>query len=116
MVTAQWELCKTLHRPPLCTKARQVANASLQAFPQDLNWYPQYDVVYLRWMLEYYKESGDSRFYALAQHNAERALAAVNDSGYYENRWDGTPIADGLEEEAANLELFAWMAAVPSPS
>lgn len=116
MATANWELCKTLKKPAYCTKARQIANASLKVFPQDLNWAPQFDVVYLRWMLEYYKESGDRRFYDLAQHNGQRALAAVNESGYYLNKWDGTPLADGLEEEAANLELFAWLAAMPPPS
>jgi uncharacterized protein YyaL (SSP411 family) len=115
MVTANWELCQTLHRPAMCAKARQVANASLSAFGQDLDWAPQFDVVYLRWMLEYYRESGDPRFFQLAAHNADRALAAVNASGYYLNRWDGTSLADGLEEQAANLELFAWLAAVPQP-
>jgi hypothetical protein len=114
MITANWELCKMLHRPAMCTKARQLANAALAAFPHALDWVPQYDVVYLRWMLEYYRESGDVRFHQLAVDNAERAIAARNESGYYLNNWDGKPIADGLEEEAANLELFAWLAARPA--
>ena len=111
MATANWELCKTLSQQAMCTKARQLAGASLQAFGQNLNWSPVYDVVYLQWMLEYYKDSGDGRMLDLAQHNAARAAAAVNESGYYLNRWDGTPLADGLGEEAANLDLFAWVAA-----
>ncbi len=116
MVTASWELCKARHEPARCAKARAVANASLSVFPRDLNWAPMFDVVYLRWMLEYYKDSGDSRFYDLAIHNGQRALASVNESGYFLNRWDGTPLADGLGEEASNLELFAWLAATPAPS
>ena len=116
MVTANWELCKTLGKPAMCTKAQQVANASLVAFGQNLNWAPMYDVVYLQWMLEYYKESGDARFYTLAAHNAARALASVNESGYYLNDWNGKPLADGLGEEASNLELFAWMAASAPPA
>ena len=111
MATANWELCKTLNQQAMCTKARQLADASLQAFGQNLNWSPVYDVVYLQWMLEYFKDSGDGRMLDLAQHNAARAAAAVNESGYYLNRWDGTPLADGLGEEAANLDLFAWVAA-----
>jgi glycosyl hydrolase family 76 len=111
MITANWELCKRLQQPSLCTKARRLANAAYTAFPRNLNWAPQYDVVYLRWMLEYFRESGDARFHDLAAYNAERALASINESGYYLNRWDGTPLADGLEEEAASLELFAWLAA-----
>jgi Glycosyl hydrolase family 76 len=116
MATANWELCKALNKPAMCTKAQQIANAALAAFPRALSWSPEYDVVYLQWMLEYYRESGDARFYSLAAYNAGRALAAVNESGYYLNRWDGTPLADGLGQEAANLELFAWMAASPAPS
>jgi hypothetical protein len=115
MVTANWELCKTLHQPAMCTKARQVATAALAAFPRDLSWSPEYDVVYLQWMLEYYRDSGDARVYDLAVHNAARALAAVNESGYYLNRWDGTPLADGLGQEASNLDLFAQLAASPQP-
>jgi hypothetical protein len=115
MITANWELCQTLHRAALCRKARTLANAALAAFPRNLHWAPEYDVVYLRWMLEYGRESGDGRWYDLAAHNAERALAARNESGYYLNDWNGKPLADGLIEEAANLELFAWLAATPAP-
>jgi len=117
MTTANWELCKALKQPAYCTKAKQVANASLNVFGQNLEWAPMYDVVYLQWMLEYYKESGDARFYNLAAHNAVRAQQqAVNESGYYLNNWDGMSLADGLGEEASNLELFAWLAASPPPS
>ena len=116
MITANWELCQTLGRPALCSKARALANAALKAFPRDLDWSPPFDVVYLRWMLEYSHESGDGRWYDLAAHNAERALAARNESGYYLNDWNGKPLADGLIEQAANLELFAWLAATPAPS
>jgi uncharacterized protein YyaL (SSP411 family) len=116
MITANWELCQTLDRPAMCKKARSLANAALVAFPRDLDWSPAYDVVYLRWMLDYGRESGDGRWYKLAAHNAERALAARNESGYYLNNWDGKPLADGLMEEAANLELFAWLAATPAPA
>lgn len=115
MVTANWELCKTLDKPALCTKAKQVATASLVDFGQNLNWAPMYDVVYLRWMLQYYQESGDSRFYQLAVHNATRALASINESGYYLDRWDGTTLDDNVGTESASLELFAWLAATPPP-
>ncbi|HEY2072191.1 MAG TPA: glycoside hydrolase family 76 protein [Gaiellaceae bacterium] len=117
MVTANWELCKALKKPAMCTKAQQVASASLSQFGQNLDWAPMYDVVYLQWMLEYYKQSGDARFYNLAAHNAVRAQQnALNESGYYLNNWNGKPLADGLGEEASNLELFAWLAASPPPS
>ncbi len=117
MATANWELCKALKKQSYCAKAQQVANASLSQFGQNLDWAPMYDVVYLQWMLEYSKESGDTRFYDLAVHNAARAQSdALNESGYYLNNWQGKPLADGLGEEASNLELFAWLAASPPPS
>lgn len=117
MTTANWELCKALNKPALCAKARQLATASLAAFGQNLDWAPMYDVVYLQWMLEYYRQSGDARFYSLAVNNAARAQAnALNESGYYLNNWDGKPLADGLGEEASNLELFAWLAASKPPA
>lgn len=115
MITAKWELCQTLHRAAYCQQARRLANAAFVAFPRALDWTPSYDVVYLRWMLEYGRESHDSRWYALAEYNGERALAARNESGYYLNDWNGKPISDGLMHEAANLELFAWLAAAQAP-
>jgi uncharacterized protein YyaL (SSP411 family) len=116
MITANWELCRTLRRQVLCAKARTLANAAWRYFPRALNWAPEYDVVYLRWMLEYGQESGDPRWYQLAAANAERALKARNESGYYLNDWNGKPLADGLIEQAANLELFARLAAAPQPT
>lgn len=112
MITSNWELCQMMHKNALCQKARQLANAALKAFPHNLDWSPQFDVVYLRWMLEYGKESGDTRWYQLAADNAERAYAnGRNGNGYFENQWDGSPLGDGLAHQAANLELFAWLAA-----
>ena len=117
MIAAHAELCHVLHRPALCAKARSLMTASLHAFGDDLAWAPQYDVVYLRWLLDYYARSGDTRAYALAVHNAQRALAHARDArGNWVNDWNGRWIADGLEEDAATLELFAWTAAAPLPS
>lgn len=116
MIVAQRELCTTLRRPALCAKARALADAAAVAFPPDLRWAPQYDVVYLRWMLEYGRESGDARWYALAYHNAQRALASSSGIyGLYTRNWDGLWLADGLEEHAGTVELLAWLAAVPPP-
>ena len=116
MIAAHQELCRIERRPALCLKARSLMTASLKAFGNDLDWAPQYDVVYLRWLLDYYKRSGDVRAYQLALHNAQRALAHGRDArGNWVNDWSGKWIADGVEEDAATLELFAWLAASPTP-
>jgi hypothetical protein len=51
-----------------------------------------------------------------ADQNAKRALA--NSRGIYglfTKRWSGEWLADGLQEHAATIELFAWLAASPVP-
>ena len=116
MIAAHAELCHVLHRQSLCAKAKQLANASVRAFPQMLNWSPSYDVVYVRWMLDYYRLSGDARWYTLAQRNAQRALANSRDSrGLFVRDWNGRYIADTLQHHAATLELLAWTAAAAQP-
>jgi uncharacterized protein YyaL (SSP411 family) len=117
MIAAHEELCLVRHDQSLCTKAKQLANAAARAFPQQLNWSPSYDVVYVRWMLDYYRMSGDARWYTLAQVNAQRALANARDSrGLYVRDWNGRYIADTLQHDAATLELLAWAAAARPPS
>jgi len=116
MIAATQELCVLRKQPALCGRARALANASDRAFPTELAWAPQNDVVYVRWMLDYYRMTGDVRWYSLAYQNAKRALA--NSRGIYglfTGRWSGEWLADGLQEHAATIELFAWLAASPLP-
>jgi hypothetical protein len=117
IIVADQELCTIAKRPKLCAKAKQLADASAVAFPADWFWAPQYDIVYLRWMLEYYRLAGDTRWYALALKDAQLALTSGrdHDNGLFTHGWDGRWIADGLEEDAANVELLAWTAATPPP-
>jgi Glycosyl hydrolase family 76 len=118
MIAAQQELCTLMKREELCTKAKQLADAAVVAFPPDWWWAPQYDVVYLRWMLDYYNQTGDSRWYALAWNYGQLALKNGRNSynGLYTQGWDGKWIADGLEEQAGNVELLAWVAATKPPA
>ena len=50
--------------------------------------------------------------------NAKRAQANARDpQGYWSLHWDGGyGLPGALYTQAANLELFAWAAAVPAPS
>jgi hypothetical protein len=118
MIDAQQELCTLTKRPALCTKAKQLADATAVAFPPDQWWAPQYDVVYLRWMLDYYDQTGDTRWYAVAWNYAQLALTNGRNSynGLFTQGWDGNWIADGLEEQAGNVELIAWLAATKPPA
>ena len=112
MIVADEELCTAAKRPQLCTKARQLADAAAVAFPPDWFWAPQYDAVYLRWMLEYSRLTGDPRWSALVLADAQKALTLGRDpeNGLFTHGWDGRWIADGLEEHAGNVAVLAWAA------
>jgi len=118
IIVAQQELCQALKQPLRCAKARQLADAASVAFPPEYWWAPQYDAVYLRWMLEYYTLSGDSRWYALALDRARLVRDYARDpyNGLFTHGWDGRWIADGLEEHAGNTAVLAWAAAAPTPA
>jgi hypothetical protein len=71
-------------------------------------------------MLLYGSQTGDARWRELALRMAASAQARARDgSGLFLRGWDGTPIVEHqarpnmLQTDAATLELFAWLVAVP---
>jgi hypothetical protein len=117
-VAAHVELCQGTKVKKYCTKARQLANASLAEFPIDADWAPETDSVYLRWMLDLYEQDKNPRWYALVYRNALRAAQNARDSqGLWSLRWDGDWTKPGLlRTQAGTLALFAWTAAVKPPA
>jgi hypothetical protein len=80
---------------------------------------PQFDTIYLHWMLVYSSQTGDARWPLLAKEMAALANAhAAGQDGLYLRAWDGTPIIEHeaqpnmLQTDAATVELFAWLAAM----
>jgi uncharacterized protein YyaL (SSP411 family) len=118
MVAAHVELCRATKKKSYCDAAESLAHASLEQFPELSDWAPETDVVYLRWMLDLYTYDKDPRWYTLAYENAKRAAANARDAaGFWSLRWDGgTTIDQTLYNQAATLELFAWVAATPPPA
>jgi hypothetical protein len=117
LVEAHQVLCET-GMGEACARARQLAEASMQRFQNRLTMGPQFDTIYLHWMLVYAAQTGDTRWRALAGEMAAQAQADARDSrGLYLRAWDGTPIVEHqavpnmLQTDAATLELFAWLAA-----
>jgi Glycosyl hydrolase family 76 len=102
-----------------CARARALADACWQRFQARLNMGPQYDTIYLHWMLVYGAQAGDERWPTLAAEMAAnaRTYALEPEQGLYLRAWDGTSITaheaqpDMLQTDAATLELFAWLAA-----
>jgi hypothetical protein len=122
MIGANEILCRKAGDSHACSRMEQMAERSLQGFGTDLNHGPQFDSIYLRWMLQLYRHDGDSRWYALAYHNAQRAVNNARDSrGLFQRAWDGGSIArqlgrtGQLQGQGASVSLLAWLAEAPIP-
>lgn len=124
MVEAHQLLCE--HGDPqigsrdACGWAHHLAQTSMQRFADRLNMGPQFDTIYLHWMLIYAKDTGDDYQYwlGLAEHMAQQAASHVDARGLYLTAWDGGAITghqaqpNMLQTDAATLELFAWLGSV----
>ena len=83
-----------------------------------LDFSPQYDAIYLQWMLALYSLDGDPALYALAADNARDAQTrAAQRQGpvpaLLERRNAArapTPRPGMLQTQAATTSLFAWLA------
>ena len=117
MVEAHEILCKS-GRHAACARAKELASGAWQRFQDRLTMGPQFDTIYLHWMLVYAAQTGDARWPNLAKAMALEAQSnALDSQGLYLGAWDGTPITEHeaqpgmLQTHAATLELFAWLAA-----
>jgi hypothetical protein len=121
LVEAQQVLCET-GDSEACGRAAQLADASAERFSDRLNMGPQFDTIYLHWMLVYGRQTGDTRWRGLAEEMASDAQGHARDArGLYLRAWDGTPVTQHqavpnmLQTDAATLELFGWLAVDGSP-
>ncbi len=120
LVEANQVLCE-IGISDACERAAQLADASAERFSNRLNMGPQFDTIYLHWMLIYGSQTGETRWQGLAEEMAGDAQEhARNAQGLYLRAWDGTPITehqalpDMLQTDAATLELFAWLGVAES--
>jgi len=116
LVEAHQVLCE-MGQQASCVRARELADACWQRFSERLNMGPQFDTIYLHWMLVYASQTGDARWRGLAARMAARAQAnALTAQDVYLRAWDGGSITahqarpNMLQTDAATLELFAWFA------
>jgi hypothetical protein len=122
MIGAHAIICHAAHDKRACARAEELAEASLSWFGEDVDHGPQFDTIYLRWMLELSARDGDPRWYALAYRNANRALQNARDGhGVFTRAWDGGSITRHdarpgmIQTHAASVSLLAWLAAAPVP-
>jgi glycosyl hydrolase family 76 len=122
MIAAHEVLCRATGDQSLCTRAEDLARRAQRRFASGLNMGPQYDAIYLHWMLYLWSQDRDPQWWQLAERNAERARdAAGAGGGLYPLAWDGGSMASHqagpglLRTQAATVELFAWLSAYPAP-
>jgi hypothetical protein len=106
-----------------CERAEQLKATALRRFGTLLDFSPQYDAIYLQWLLGLYSLEHDPRLYALAAENAHDAQTrALNGANLYLLSWNGGTLpaqyaAPGmLQTHAATTSLFAWLAVYPPPA
>jgi glycosyl hydrolase family 76 len=123
LIYAQATLCRLTNSPGECALAERLKTRALTRFGHLLSFSPQYDAIYLQWMLALYALDGDPTLYALAADNARNAQAhAVNGEGLYLLSWNGqtlparNAVPGMLQTHAATTSLFAWLAVYPPPA
>jgi Glycosyl hydrolase family 76 len=123
LIYAQALLCKETAAVADCERVEPLTATSLRRFGTLLDFSPQYDAIYLQWMLALYSLDHDPALYSLAADNARAAQTrALNGEGLYLLSWGGEtlPTADALpgsiQTQAATTSLFAWLAVYPPPA
>jgi hypothetical protein len=123
LIYAQAVLCRLTGDAEACARADEQKANSLRRFGYLLDFSPQYDAIYLQWMLALYALDGDRTLYQLAADNArEIETRAANGEGLYLLSWNGEalPAQDAqpgmLQTQAASTSVFAWLAVAQPPS
>jgi hypothetical protein len=122
LIYAQAVLCNVTGTESDCARAEQLKATALERFGHLLEFSPQYDAIYLQWMLALYSLDNDPTLYSLAADNARAAQTrALNGSGLYLLSWNGEAIPTQyalpgmLRTQAATTSVFAWLAVYPPP-
>jgi len=123
LIYAQAVLCQLTSERGDCERSSELTATALDRFGYLLDFSPQYDAIYLQWMLALYSIDHDPTLYELAADNARDAQTrSLNGAGLYLFSWNGEtlPAQDAvpgeLQTQAATTSLFAWLAVYQPPS
>jgi hypothetical protein len=123
LIYAQAVLCELTATSGDCRRSEEQKANSLKRFGYLLDFSPQYDAIYLQWMLALYGLHHERALYALAADNARIVeVRARNSEGLYLLSWGGQTLAPQnarpgmLQTHAATTSLFAWLAVYPPPA
>jgi hypothetical protein len=121
LIYAQALLCRLTDSAGECERAEQLKSVALTRFGYLLDFSPQYDAIYLQWMLALYSLDRDPTLYSLAADNARDCFRALNGEGLYLLSWNGEILPRGyalpgmLQTHAATTSVFAWLAVYAPP-
>ena len=122
LIYAQATLCRLTGNPAECAAAEHLKAAALSRFGYLLDFSPQYDAIYLQWLLALYGLEGDATLYRMAADNARDAQSRALDSrGLYMKGWNGETLSRAnarpgmIQTHAATASLFAWLAVYAPP-
>jgi len=122
LIYARALLCRQTGATADCEDAERLKGVALDRFGYLLDFSPQYDAIYLQWMLALYGLDGDPVLYSLAADNARNARTrALGAQGLYLMSWNGQALPARyampgmLRTQAATTSLFAWLAVYPPP-
>jgi hypothetical protein len=123
LIYAQASLCRLTGDRGECDLAERVKARSLSRFGYLLDFAPQYDAIYLQWLLALSTLDGDRTLYRMAADNARDAQTRAADSGgLYLKGWNGETLSPAnarpgmIQTHAATTSLFAWLAVYPPPA
>ncbi len=120
LIYAQYLLCKDGEGESYCVQAGRVAatlaEQHVDEYGYEYNYGPEYDAIFMHWMMAYGQATGVSYWSTLAEDNAAAAATnAANRHGLWLSSWWGGEIADPethpnmLRTMAATTSLFAWV-------
>lgn len=121
LIYAQYLLCQDGQGDSYCEHAARVAattaEQSVNASGFKFNYGPEYDAIYMQWMMAYGQATGERYWLRLAEVNAVAAEKhATSSDGLLLSSWWGGPIGDPethpgmFRTAAATTSLFAWTA------
>jgi Glycosyl hydrolase family 76 len=122
LIYAQALLCRIVPEPSGCERAERLKRVALTRFGYLLDFSPQYDAIYLQWLLALYSLDHDPTLYAIAADNALSVQSRAPDGeGLFLRSWNGGRLPAQyarpgmLQTQAATSSLFAWLAVYPPP-
>jgi hypothetical protein len=126
LIYAQYLLCKAGAGEGYCTRAGRVAatmaERRVNRTGYRYNYGPEYDTIYLQWMMAYGAATGETYWLELAELNAAAAARhAANGEGLWLSSWWGGPIRDPethpnmIRTVGATTSLFAWISVYAGP-